>query len=106
MRSVFSEEILVDEIDGYECKNNGIDPTHHCSHNGVGTVAPPSPIDFSGDVEVEDEGQNEKSPPRTDPKEEKEIERGDDSEEGPLSARSSRQFEHKSRIYRKSVISG
>ena len=93
------KEILVDKVDGYECKHNSIYPTHHHAHDGIRTIAPPTPVDFTADVEIINEGHYEKSPPRLNPEKKKKIKRGDHSKERPLTARCFWHCEHKSRIY-------
>ena len=79
------EEIEIQEVDGHQGKDNGIDPPHERPHDPAGGFAPPVPIDETRGVEIDDKGHEQQAPPRFHPIEEKEIEREDNAEGDPLS---------------------
>ena len=74
------EEKLVEEIDGNEGKDDGVNPAHHEADGAVLGVFPPSPVDKFAHVDVVDERHDEESPPRANPIEEEEVESEHDAE--------------------------
>ena len=74
------EEKLVEEIDGNEGKDDGVDPAHHEADGAVLGVFPPSPVDKFAHVDVVDKRHDEESPPRANPIEEEEVESEHDAE--------------------------
>ena len=51
---VVLEEEQVDEVDGHQCKYDGVDPRHDELRGAFGFL-PPLPLDFLGDIDVVDE---------------------------------------------------
>ena len=80
---VVLKEKEVDEVDGYECKHQRVDPRHYPFDGTLG-ILPPLPLDFLGDVNVVDKRNDQQAQPRLYPVEEYQITQQYDDELRPL----------------------
>ena len=69
----FLEDVDIDEVDGNQRKYDGIHPTHHTADSRILRLLPKRPRYFLCDINIENERNNNQSPPTPYPEEEDEV---------------------------------